>query len=82
MTRFPFVLAYGQPPVARDAVFDHLKTGDLWNENAQYIDDWYAIEKIDDQTIIIGEPKSSEKVCFYWRLHVQTSWGDSGFCAW
>lgn len=60
MARFPFVLGYGQPPVARNAVFDHLKTGDLWNENAQYIDDWYAIEKIDDQTMIIGEPKSSQ----------------------
>lgn len=46
--------------VARDAVFDHLKTGDLWNDNAQYVDEWYAIEKIDAQTLIIGEPKSCQ----------------------
>ena len=36
-----------------------LKIGDLWN-GAEYVDNWYAIEKIDEQTIIIGEPKSSQ----------------------
>ena len=48
-----------KPPVERDAVFDDLKIGDLWN-GAEYVDNWYAIEKIDEQTIIIGEPKSSQ----------------------
>lgn len=49
-----------QPPVAQDAVFNDLKTGELWNDHAAYVDSWYAIEKIDEQTIIIGEPKSSQ----------------------
>jgi len=49
-----------KPPVARNAVFDHLKTGDLWSGKARYIDDWYAVEMVDDQTVIIGEPKSSQ----------------------
>lgn len=46
--------------MARDAVFDQIKIGDLWNDNAEYIDKWYAIEKIDPHTIIIGEPKSPQ----------------------
>lgn len=49
-----------QMPVSPDAVFDNVKIGDLWNDRAKYIDEWYAIEKIDNDTIIIGEPKSSQ----------------------
>lgn len=47
-------------PVVPDAVFDNLKIGDLWNDNARYIDKWYATEMLDDDTIIIGEPKSPQ----------------------
>ena len=54
------ILKFFKTPVSRDAVFDNLKKGDLWNDNAHYIDKWYAIEKIDNHTIIIGEPKSSQ----------------------
>lgn len=54
------ILGYWRTPFARDSVFNNLKTGDLWNDNAKYIDKWYAIEKIDNDTIVIGEPKSSQ----------------------
>lgn len=42
-----------------NTVFDDLKVGDLW-DGAAYVDDWYAIQKIDKDTVIIGEPKSSQ----------------------
>lgn len=34
----------------------------LW-EGAAWVDDWYACERVDDQTVIIGEPK-------YWQYNI------------
>lgn len=36
-----------------------LKYGSLW-KGAQWIDNWYAVDKIDDHTYILMEPKSSQ----------------------
>jgi len=47
-------------PYAGDHVFGKVRTGELWSPNARYIDDWYAVEALDDSTFIIGEPKSSQ----------------------
>lgn len=47
-------------PYASDHVFGKVRTGELWSPNARYIDDWYAVEALDDSTFIIGEPKSSQ----------------------
>ncbi len=50
----------GNAPYSADAVFNDIKVGNLWNDNARYVDDWYAVEKIDENTYIIGEPRSSQ----------------------
>ena len=47
-------------PYSSDQVFGSLRSGQLWSEKARYIDDWHAVEAIDDATFIIGEPKSSQ----------------------
>lgn len=47
-------------PYASDHVFGKVRTGELWSPQARYIDDWYAVEALDDSTFIIGEPKSSQ----------------------
>ena len=47
-------------PYASDHVFGSLRSGQLWSEKARYVDDWHAVEAIDDATFIIGEPKSSQ----------------------
>jgi glyoxylase-like metal-dependent hydrolase (beta-lactamase superfamily II) len=47
-------------PYASNHVFGNIRTGELWSPNARYIDDWYAVEALDDSTFIIGEPKSSQ----------------------
>jgi len=46
-------------PHREDKVFVGLDIGELWSDRASYVDDWYAVEEIDSQTFIIGEPKSS-----------------------
>jgi glyoxylase-like metal-dependent hydrolase (beta-lactamase superfamily II) len=47
-------------PHREDKVFVGLDIGELWSDRASYVDDWYAVEEIDSQTFIIGEPKSSQ----------------------
>ena len=47
-------------PFASDQVFGNLRSGQLWSEKARYVDDWYAVEAIDDGSYIIAEPKSSQ----------------------
>jgi glyoxylase-like metal-dependent hydrolase (beta-lactamase superfamily II) len=47
-------------PFSSDQVFDKVRTGQLWSDKARYVDDWYAVEAVDDSTYIIGEPKSSQ----------------------
>lgn len=47
-------------PYSSDHVFGKVRTGELWSPKARYIDDWYAVEALDDSTFIIGEPKSSQ----------------------
>ncbi|WP_170860318.1 MBL fold metallo-hydrolase [Duganella sp. CF458] len=47
-------------PFASDQVFGKLRSGQLWSEKARYVDDWYAVEAIDDGSYIIAEPKSSQ----------------------
>jgi len=47
-------------PYDADRVFNQLKLGQLWSEKARFVDDWYAVEAIDAETFIIGEPKSSQ----------------------
>ncbi|HEY0588069.1 MAG TPA: MBL fold metallo-hydrolase [Pseudoduganella sp.] len=47
-------------PFASEQVFDNLRSGQLWSEKARYVDDWYAIEAIEDGSYIIAEPKSSQ----------------------
>lgn len=47
-------------PFTGDQVFGSVRTGELWNDKANYLDDWYAVEALDDSTYIIGEPKSSQ----------------------
>ncbi len=47
-------------PYASDQVFGDIRSGQLWSDRARYVDDWYAVEAIDDSTFIIGEPKSSQ----------------------
>jgi len=47
-------------PFASDQVFGHLRSGQLWSEKARYLDDWYALEAIEDGSYIIAEPKSSQ----------------------
>lgn len=60
---FVFLLAaswLAKAPYASDQVFGKVRTGELWSPNARFIDDWYAVEALDDGTFIIGEPKSSQ----------------------
>ncbi|XLZ71024.1 MBL fold metallo-hydrolase [Massilia sp. SR12] len=47
-------------PYASDQVFGKVRTGELWGAKARFIDNWYAVEVLDDGTFIIGEPKSSQ----------------------
>lgn len=47
-------------PFSSDQVFGNLRSGQLWSEKARYVDDWYAVESIDDGSFIIAEPKSSQ----------------------
>lgn len=47
-------------PYASGHVFGNVRTGELWSQKARYIDDWYAVEALDDSTFIVGEPKSSQ----------------------
>lgn len=47
-------------PFSNDQVFGNLRSGQLWSEKARYVDDWYAVEAIDDGSYIIAEPKSSQ----------------------
>lgn len=47
-------------PFASDQVFGMLRSGQLWSEKARYVDDWYAVEAIDEGSYIIAEPKSSQ----------------------
>ena len=56
----PIVLAslIAEPPYKKSAVFNDISIGDLWNDQAKYVDTWYAIEAIDENTYIIGEPRS------------------------
>lgn len=50
----------GEAPYTADAVFNDIKVGNLWSGNAKFVDDWYAVEKVDENTYIIGEPRSSQ----------------------
>jgi glyoxylase-like metal-dependent hydrolase (beta-lactamase superfamily II) len=47
-------------PFAGDHVFGEIHTGQLWSGKAHFIDDWYAVEQVDEASFIIGEPKSSQ----------------------
>lgn len=47
-------------PYTSNQVFAAVRTGELWSPRARYIDGWYAVEAVDDETFIIGEPKSSQ----------------------
>ncbi|MBY0242753.1 MAG: MBL fold metallo-hydrolase [Burkholderiaceae bacterium] len=47
-------------PYASDHVFGNVRTGELWSPKARYVDNWYAVEALDDSSFIIGEPKSSQ----------------------
>ena len=49
-----------EPPYSKNDVFNDIKLGDLWSDKAKYVDDWYAVEEIDEHTYIIGEPRSSQ----------------------
>ncbi len=41
-------------------VFDHITRGDNYSSASHMIDDWYAVEAIDDHTFAINEPHSSQ----------------------
>ncbi len=41
-------------------VFSDIHQGEIYNPASQMIDDWYAVEAIDEQTFAINEPKSSQ----------------------
>jgi glyoxylase-like metal-dependent hydrolase (beta-lactamase superfamily II) len=47
-------------PYTKNEVFNDIRIGDLWNDQARYVNEWYAIEAIDKNTYIIGEPRSSQ----------------------
>jgi len=49
-----------EAPYPAERVFNQLKLGQLWSERARYLDEWYAVEAIDEGTFIIGEPRSSQ----------------------
>lgn len=47
-------------PYSSERVFGTVSSGELWGPHARYVDDWYAVEALDEGTFIIGEPKSSQ----------------------
>ncbi len=49
-----------EAPYTKRDVFNDIKIGDLWSDQAKYVDAWYAIEAIDENTYIIGKPRSSQ----------------------
>jgi len=58
----PIVVAslIAEPPYKNSDVFNDIKIGDLWSDQAKYVGEWYAVEAIDENTYIIGEPRSSQ----------------------
>lgn len=53
-------LWFAKAPFSGDHVFGSVRAGELWSPKARYLDDWYAVEALDESTFIIGEPKSSQ----------------------
>lgn len=49
-----------ESPYPNSDVFNNIKVGELWSDQAKYVDEWYAVEAIDEHTYIIGEPRSSQ----------------------
>ncbi len=49
-----------EAPYSSSDVFSDIKMGDLWGDQATYVEEWYAVEAIDANTTIIGEPRPSQ----------------------
>ncbi len=49
-----------ESPYTNRDVFNDIKIGDPWSDQAKYVDEWYAVEAIDENTYIIGEPRASQ----------------------
>ncbi len=49
-----------ESPYPNSDVFNNIKIGELWSDRAKYVDEWYAVEAINEKTYIIGEPRSSQ----------------------
>ena len=43
-----------KPPYAGDQVFGNVRSGQLWDAKARYLDAWYAVQALDASTFIIG----------------------------
>lgn len=58
----PLVVAsfVAEAPYPNSDVFNNIKAGELWSDQAKFVDEWYAVEAINENTYIIGEPRSSQ----------------------